>query len=419
MPLFPSDAANYRPAKIIFKVDVLTEVDRAVRDGLGGYADRHELINDLVEQGLIDLRYPSSDGPFDPPSQSAGTASAGSGKVGDDAPRASVLDDEGLRPVPSLRTSTPPQEPTIETEAGVTTLDRVEPLKAFAETAIITTGLRGHVVENELARVPNEPMFGMHNRDAPSVWALARLAEEASSGPIPLGRFYESATAAAWKLAAQLAPFETKGDQKLAVMMPRNPEKPQSAADGFRAFALGQVAKKPEDGRLPAWGPFYQWGAAGIVGDLGDPHLGLTQSGWELLGVTDGLSFALPHEDAIAWSFLQHLRQHAPADLWGFVTALEAAANDVGRLAMTEWFRLGLVEDFSQNQWKRSVAESVASGYVSRARAWGLLEPKLDSGLYRLTAPGHKALDELSGDARSKIAAARVRESLEDGEANA
>jgi hypothetical protein len=376
MTFFPTDPAKYRPSKILFKVEVLHEVDRAVQDGLGGYANRHELVNDIVEQGLIELRYPDDEGPEGPSVRSEVET------TGDSTPASNGHGDTAIGEAP--------REPTT------TTIPGVEPLNEIADTRIAAPAMRGVTVENKLARVPNTPMWGMHNRDAPSAWALARLAAEASAEPIALGAFYERTTEEAWKLAAQLASFETGGNQKLAVMLPRNPEKPQSAADGFRAFALGHVARKPEDGRLTAWGPFYQWGAVGIVGDVTRPQIGLTESGWELVRIFDGLDFSLPHDDEITRRFLKHLRQHAAPDLWGFRTVLEGAARGAGRVEMSEYFRARLNNDFLEDEWKESVADSVASGYVSRARAWGLLEPKLHGRVYRLTSAGQEALDEFS-----------------------
>ena len=53
-------------------------------------------------------------------------------------------------------------------------------------------------------------------------------------------------------------------------------------------------------------------------------------------------------------------------------------------------------DDFSDADWKGSVADSVASGYVSRARAWGLIEMKLAGGKYALTPAGEKTLKKFS-----------------------
>jgi hypothetical protein len=370
MSFFPADPTKYRPVKVLLRVDLLRELDRAVQEGLGGYANRHEILNELIEQGLVELRYPEDDAPVPPEALTEAEAKASAKRNGTGH---SAVSTETPLPTSDVQTISDPSELRIEAP------------------------VEGATVVNQLAHVPDEPMFGMHNRDAPTAWALARLATEASEAPISLSQFYETITDEAWKLAAQLAPLETKGGPKLAVMLPRNPQKPQSANDGFRAFALGQVARKADDqGRLFAWGPFYQWGAVGIVGDPADPKIGLTESGWDLVKAFDGLDFALPHSDEISQRFLAHLAQHAPADLWGFQTALDSAAQTHGRLEMNEYFAKRLAESFPHADWKDSVAESVASGYVSRARAWGLIELKLIDRKYALTPTGTRMVEQLA-----------------------
>src|SRR5882724_1284224 len=246
MPFFPQDPSKYRPSKILFKIDILREVDRAVQEELGGYANRHELVNDLVEQGLIELRYPEGEAPVTPKARSeAESKTAGSANGGGDAAAVEV-------PAKTMP----------------------EPLGDISETRITAPAKVGTVVENELAAPDRWPLFGMHNRDAPTAWALTRLASESFDEPIPLDVFYEKVTQEAWTLAAQLEGLEIKGTPKLAVMLPRNPDKPQSAADGFRAFALGAVARKPNaEGKLPASGPFFLWGAVGLVGDVKNPKV--------------------------------------------------------------------------------------------------------------------------------------------------
>lgn len=380
MSFFPINPTQYRPSKILFQIEVLREIDRAVQEGLGGYTNRHELVNDMVEQGLIGLRYPDGEAPLPPQALSDAEAKAAARSNG----------------------SGNSVEVRAAAEKSAETMPEVNPIGDLSETHIESPPTLGAVVRNELARIPDEPMFGMHNRDAPTAWALARLASEAADGPIHLSRFYEAITEEAWRLAAQLAPFEAKGNMKLAVMMPRNPEKPQSATQGFRAFALGQVARKPDDdGKLVAWGPFYQWGAVGIVDDVKDPKIGLTESGWKLVQVFEGLDFSLPHNDKIALRFLSHLEKHAPADRWGFRTALDGAAERLGRIGMSEYFLQRLTTDFSDTEWKDSVADSVASGYVSRARAWGLVEPKLLDRKYALTVAGENAVRKFSATPKS------------------
>ncbi len=374
MAFFPTDPKKYRPSKVIFNVDVLREVDRAVQEGIGGYTNRHELINDLVEQGLIDLRYPDGEEPVAPEAKTeAETAS-------------SKPSNNGHGDSPAVA------EP-------AKTMPKIEPLSSLTETRMSAPEKRGAVIENKLAHAPEHPLFGMHNRDAPTAWALNRLAEVTPEDPVALGGFYEETTKEAWKLAAKLQALETKGRPKLAVMLPRNPEKPQSADEGFRAFALGVLARKADaGGQLAASGPFFEWHAVAAVGDPRSPEIGLTEIGWQLVEVFDGLDFSYPHDEDLAHRFLQHQRQHAAPDAWGFRTVLEGASGDAGRVELSEYFERRLGADFD-GDWKLSVAESVASGYVSRAREWGLIEPKMRDSSYALTASGQKALDEFKAKA--------------------
>lgn len=369
MAFVPNDPTKYRPAKILFNVDTLREADRAVQEGLGGYSSRHELVNDLVEQGLIELRFPEGEAPVSPEvlTEAEGKAATNGGGTA--------------------------KEPIKE-------MPKVEPFGDISSTRIAAPTKAGATVENELSSPDPFPLFGMHNRDVPTAWALIRLAEEAAEGPIPLEGFYEKVTEEAWTFAARLATLETKGSPKLAVMLPRNAAKPQSAAAGFKAFALGGVARKPnKEGKLPTSGPFFQWRAVGLVGTVKEPKIGLTASGWELVRIFDGLDFAIPHPVEVAEKFLGYLGEHAPADFWGFQTALDGAANGGGRIQMNEYFRKRLDQDHSDTEWKTSVAESVASGYVSRARAWGLIEPKLKDGKYALTPAGDRALKKYKASA--------------------
>jgi hypothetical protein len=377
MSFLPMDSKNYRPAKLLVKVDILRELDRIVQEGLAGYTNRHELVNDLLEQGVIDLRY--------------GDENAEAERGG---PNPTKRADEILHSRSSGGSGRPS---TAQTEYPERLGQKPARGDGVFDTPIVSLVNRGLAVENELARISDEPLFGLHNRDAPTAWALARLAEAAKDSPVPLEEFYEAVTDEAWNLADQLKHVEAENGQKLTVMLPRNRSKPQSAAEGFRAFALGHVARKPdEDGRLAAWGPFYQWNAVAVVGDLKDPQIALTEAGWHLLEVFDGLAFSIPHDPNVARRFLAYLQHHARADLWGFCTVLEGAARGAGRIQMMEYFRARLLDDFTVTMWKESVAASIAQGYVSRARAWGLMEPKMLDSAYRATAAGRRALDDFS-----------------------
>lgn len=403
MAFFPHDPTKYRPAKFILRADLLKEADRAIQEGLGGYENRHELVNDAIEQLLVELRYGDEDGPVatratsqaeerarttarktDRDGKGAARGAEAAAVVTTDAAGAALADELGLDDVPAI-------------------ID-------LTETAITAPAARGVAVVNELAAVRELPQLGLHNRDAPSVFALASLGRQAHEEPIPMRAFYEKATNEAWRLAAALAPWETEHRDKVTVMLPRNRAKPQTAAEGFQLFGIGQVNRRPDEhGRVAALGPFYLWGVAGLLpGPSGEILIGVTDAGWELLEAMDGLHFGLPHDPGVAHRFLAHLRRHAPADLWGFKEVLAAIAGEAGRNELREHFRHRLAADFPPDKAvTESVAESTAQGYLSRARAWGLVTPKLVGGRYELTEQGESVMDDLNdGDKRAPIAAA-------------
>jgi hypothetical protein len=125
--------------------------------------------------------------------------------------------------------------------------------------------------------------------------------------------------------------------------------------------------------------------------------IGMTDAGWELLEALDGLDFGLPHDEQIARRFLGHLNTHATADMWGFREVLDAIASGVGRNELREHFRARLTKDYpTEKVYTESVAESTAQGYLSRARAWGMVSPGLTEHRYGLTQFGATVLDELN-----------------------
>ncbi len=382
MAFFPHDTTKFRPAKLIVRADPLREADRAIQEGLGGYENRHELVNDAIEQLLVDLRYGKEDQLALPEPKSDKTASVKAG--------------EGARPARSK-----PPAATNGGEPGdppVPGLDDVEPIADLAETAIVAPTSRGVSIENEIADIQDVPQLGLHNRDAPSIFALAILADRAHSGPVPMRAFYEDATAEAWKLAAALEPWELEHKDKVTVMLPRNRAKPQTAAEGFEFFGIGQVNRRPDaNGRLTTFGPFFQWNVAGLVRDAEGVKIGMTEAGWELLEALEGLDFSLPHDEAHAQRFLVHLNKYSKADLWGFRELLNAVAGDIGREALREHFRTRLTADYlTDKPATEAVAESTAQGYLSRTRAWGMVAPKMADRRYSLTDFGAAILDDIN-----------------------
>jgi hypothetical protein len=368
MGILDEDPRKVRPIKVLERVDHLREVDRAISEELGGFTNRHDFYSEAAQRLLIDLRY------GDPDSETASSADPEAERNGRGA------EAEAKEVVDRARVRDRPERGSL-------------PLRDIAETRITAPEERGMVAVNLLADAPAEPLFGMHNADAPSFWALRRLAEAAATAPVSAAEFYDEATEEAWKLGRLLAMFEKPG-LKLTRILPRNENKPQSAEEGFRAFALGHIARKPQEhGRLAAWGPFYQWGVAALMASPSRPEIGVTEAGWELLEAIDGIDFGLPHDPEIAERFFEFLKRRVAHDLWGFQVVFEGAERGDGRVEMSSWVLERMRASFPDGEWKESVAASYAQGYVSRSRLWGLMEPKLIDSKYQLTDLGRRMLE--------------------------
>jgi hypothetical protein len=370
------DPTKHRPVKIVMRVDVLREADKAVLEQLGGHEDRHELFNEAVQQYLVELR-------------------------------SGMPTDADLGSEPALA-ETGSSTPAVEREGPETAartaveVPDVEPVTNLADTAILLPSEQPALLSATDAVPKREPLLGLHNSDVPTLDALAYLAEEAAAGPIPVKQFYNDATQRARELSVALAPYEKRHKVKLSALLPSNLAKPQAAARGYQAFALGHINRElSEDGRIDCWGPLYLWGAAGLVREGDDNKIGLTEAGWELLQELEGVSFERPHAPDHARRFLGFLQAHAPEDLWGFTFLLEVVGHGVGRLELNARF-------LAARDWKESVATSVAQGYLARSREWGLVTPKLVEGRYELTTFGRemrKALaagDDTGGNGREK-----------------
>jgi hypothetical protein len=359
-----------RIVKIPLPVALIRQIDEAIVSGLGGYSTRTEFFREAAEGLLIELRY-------------------------EPAPAEPIVRREAL-PVrsPSTRASGDDGNATVRLAVETDDADRrvdVTPIEDLSATALHLAA-EGEPLADGEAEVDDEPLFGMHNRDFPSLWVAFRLAERAASGPVPYELFVQRATEEAWDYAEALRGVAEAGGQKLTALFPTNRAKPQSAADAFKAFAVGSVM----DGNhrsLRAEGPLFSWRVCQAKrSPTGDLLIGVTSDGWRLLRSLDGVSLQLPHAPALARTFLEHLRRHAPGDWWGFRAVVAAVADQPNRLELVETFQR------ERPDWGANVAATNAQGYVARAREWGLVQPKQIGGRYALTEFGIEYLTEITND---------------------
>jgi hypothetical protein len=352
--------------------NVVHLMDDVIFKGLGGYGTRHEFARDAIENHAFELLYGDEQRATEPDGQN-GRHEGENLQLRIDADeredRGSASSADGARGrVQRTRIAIPASVPQLQ-DAAETALRTVEP---------------GLALENELAAVRDDPLIGLHNRDWPSLWGLRRLAEICREEPQPLRQAYASVTEDAWAVSRSLVSLEKQGAAKLRALLPSNEEKPHSAEEGFQAFALGAINRRPtEEGKLVATGPLFVWGALALVGTASDARLALTPQGWELLRLVDGLTVLTPHGEEHTLAFLAFLREHAQEDWFGFELVLQSAKDGLGRAELGERF-------CDAREWKESVAVSTSQGYLARSREWGLVEPKLVEGSYVLTPVGER-----------------------------
>jgi hypothetical protein len=257
-------------------------------------------------------------------------------------------------------------------------------LETFAQTptlAIADTGLPhveadGTTIGGE-GQVLDEPLFGMHNRDYPSLWAAARLAAYLDEGSLTFEEFAERATEEAWGYASELRALELAFGTKLTALFPTNFEKRDTASGAFRTFAIGSIAVAGPG--LRADGPLFLWRVIDVERHDETVAVGLKREGRELLAALASLTVEQPHPPEKARVFLDHLREHARPDYWGFEHVLATVVERPTRVELVESFQK------ARPDWRESVAATNAQGYVARGREWGLIAPKVVDGRYQLT----------------------------------
>lgn len=242
----------------------------------------------------------------------------------------------------------------------------------------------------------SEELYGLHNRDYPTLWAAASLASMVGAAGAPIGwvDFFSRMLEAAWSLAAQLAQLDrerSRGTMKAAVGFPANRQKRESAESRFAEHMLGVVRG---DGSVR--GPLFALGLAGV--EIKHPathrppglelYVAPSTGAVELLTVLACTDFGPrpPHVE-LAWrAFSTHLRAHSAADYSAWMGVLEAIEARTPRAELAHTFRA---------RWPGSAADTNVYGYVSRGREWGLVSARLMNGEYELTERGITALQEV------------------------
>ncbi len=356
--------AGHRIMRIPLPVPLIREMDAVIIDGVGGYSTRAEFIVDAVQERILELTIGSTEDAGPPPAlletQELSTEST------EDAGPTTPVGTEPVHPATMPMTAlSPPQ----------------------AGFALSTT--------DDLSIPEGRPLFGLHNRDYPSLWALNQLAGMTAEGPIPMEESFMKVLAEAWTFGELLLDIEKRTSRKCTALFPTNPDKRKAAETGFRIFAVGDY-RDAEDETISTSGPLFEWRTVGLSGSAEEPLIGVTASGWQLLGALQGLSVEEPHAPSATAEFLTHLAEHAPSDMKGFIEILRA----VGPEGASRTEVLGHMAE-AWPDWTSNESSTNSAGYVARAREWGLIEPKQSSSKYHLTPLGHQRLNSTSNGVQS------------------
>jgi hypothetical protein len=331
---------DLRIMRIPLPVRLIREMDAVIINGRGGYATRAEFIVDAIQERVVEL------------------------SIGG-------VEDAGPPPgLPKLEASTTPPQAVADLSLDTTVLGA--PSDGFTVPADL-----------DLSRPDGSPLFGLHNRDYPSLWVLKQLAASTTDGPIPLEAFYADVTQQAWTFGAHLLALENHTGTKLTALFPTNTEKRKSAEIGFRNFAIGDY--RGTDGQhYRTTGPLFEWRAVGLIHDgASEPLVGLTTAGRSLLEHMSPVTVEEPHSATAAAAFMNHLRDHASADLSVFVEISRA----IGKAGATRDDVLAHIAE-AWSDWTRNEVSTNSAGYIARAREWGLVEAKQIKSKYHLTTTG-------------------------------
>jgi hypothetical protein len=331
-------------------------MDAVILKGLGGYGTRAEFIVDAIQERILELTI-------------------------------SDVEDAGPPSTPSVATLAGPSlavavAPISSGPANVTpTMTALSPPAQFVTIAPM----------DDLSRPEGLPLFGLHNRDYPSLWALVQLAALTTRELVPAETFYSHVVREAWRFGELLTALEKQSGTKCTALFPTNPEKRKPAEMAFRAFAIGDYCVAGDT--FTTTGPLFEWGLVGLTaGDGNEPHIGVTTNGLAILQTVTGLSVEEPHPKEVASTFLDHLARHAPADRRGLAEIVQAIGTagatrqDVLKHAGRAW-----------SGWTDNEISTNSAGYIARAREWGLVKPKQANGRYNLTSFG---FDFLTGEER-------------------
>lgn len=271
----------------------------------------------------------------------------------------------------------------------------------------------------------DRPLFGLHNRDYPSLWGLMLLARAAAEGPVPWSEFASGLELTARAYGGPLRIMDEVERPKRGLKYSASFPDPWKEAKGGQWIAgekgrktarlypfvkntFARIQKGRGGMRTVARGPLPRWNAVQFLERDGLLLVEPTPSGYELLEVMAGVSLSLPHPPRSAKDFLSFLSEESPGDAEAFLRVLNAIDVTGEREEVVE-FNLDYFDQFLDQESESGTstfASTMTQGYIARGREWGLVEadmaPSEDGRkIYVLTESGHRAIEQLADAGRS------------------
>ncbi|ORW41607.1 hypothetical protein AWB90_20100 [Mycobacterium paraense] len=319
--------------RVVLPPEVIRRMDSLILRGVGGFVTRGEFVLDAVQERLTEL--------------------GGSG-------------------LPTVETGS--EAPGQVTRGCVDPAQKASLASVFNDTCLRAEG--GWVMTEPIDRPIDGHLFGLHNRDYPTLWVATLLAAASSTGPVGADRFFDAVASQAWTHGSLLQQIEKEVGSKCSALFPTNPEKKKASEGAFRSFAIGRYEIRP-GGEVSTEGPLFQWRMAGLAYDGDELVIGMTEQGRSLLQAIDGLSVREPHGIDHALVFLRHVASVAPKDWACFAELLRCVGNHgASRSEVIKHFRK------VRPEWTENEAATNSAGYVARSKEWGLLQPKQSAAKY-------------------------------------